>query len=56
MDVARDSGGFTDFAGAGEFERLPNWKIATFATGALPQFEILAEFTQAYDAFLASTR
>jgi pimeloyl-ACP methyl ester carboxylesterase len=46
-------GDFTDFAREVEFSEKPNWKIETFATGALPHFERLDEFVRSYDAFLA---
>jgi pimeloyl-ACP methyl ester carboxylesterase len=48
-------GDFTDFSGTRAFTALPNWKIETFPTGALPHFEVLREFTASYDAFLEST-
>jgi pimeloyl-ACP methyl ester carboxylesterase len=46
-------GDFTDFAREVEFGKKPNWRIETFATGALPHFERLDEFVRRYDAFLA---
>jgi alpha-beta hydrolase superfamily lysophospholipase len=48
-------GDFTDFSGTRAFEAMPNWKIETFPTGALPHFETLREFNASYDAFLEST-
>ena len=46
-------GDFTDYARAVEFNGKPNWTIETFATGALPHFEVPDEFARRYDAFLA---
>jgi pimeloyl-ACP methyl ester carboxylesterase len=47
-------GDFTDYSRERAFMAKPNWKIQVFSTGALPYFELLDEFTQSYDAFLAS--
>lgn len=46
-------GDFVDYGGARAFQARPNWTIDVFETGAFPHFERLADFTRAYDAFLA---
>jgi pimeloyl-ACP methyl ester carboxylesterase len=46
-------GDFTDYSQTTVFSAKPNWRIQVFPTGALPHFELLDEFAQAYDAFLA---
>jgi pimeloyl-ACP methyl ester carboxylesterase len=46
-------GDFTDFRGASRISDRPNWRIDSFATGALPYFEVTDAFTAAYDEFLA---
>jgi hypothetical protein len=45
-------GDFTDYRGKSRVERRPNWHITEFSTGAMPYFEVEAEFAAAYDAFL----
>lgn len=45
-------GDFTDYSAASSFRSLPNWRMETFPTGALPHFETLAAFTTSYDDFL----
>jgi pimeloyl-ACP methyl ester carboxylesterase len=47
-------GDFTDFKGTAEFKNKPDWHIDQFDTGALPYFEIPAEFVENYTAFLDS--
>lgn len=47
-------GDFTDYRGKAIVERRPNWQFTTFATGALPYFEVLQDFCEAYDRFLSS--
>jgi pimeloyl-ACP methyl ester carboxylesterase len=46
-------GDFTDYRDKDRFERKPNWSFQVFQTGALPHFEVNAEFIRGYDAFLA---
>lgn len=46
-------GDFTDYRGAHVVAQRPNWTIDVFATGALPYFELPADFFVRYDAFLA---
>ena len=46
-------GDFKDYRGASAMESRANWHLQTFDAGALPYFEVLAEFVAAYDAFLA---
>lgn len=46
-------GDFTDYSGKTLVAAKPNWTIDVFQTGALPHFEVPAEFTAAYDRFLA---
>lgn len=45
-------GDFQDYSGVKKVINRPNWQITTFQTGALPHFEVLDEFVQAYDGFL----
>ena len=45
-------GDFVDYAEKRLVERLPNWKIDVFQTGAMPHFEQPAGFIGAYDTFL----
>jgi hypothetical protein len=47
-------GDFTDYRQKKDFEGRSNWTIQQFQTGALPHFEVPAEFFAGYDAFLAS--
>jgi hypothetical protein len=47
-------GDFTDYRGKAFLAQRPNWRFTTFHTGALPFFEVGAEFRAGYDAFLAS--
>ena len=46
-------GDFVDFTRTGGILEQPNWHTTVFETGAMPYFEILEEFVQAYDDFLA---
>jgi pimeloyl-ACP methyl ester carboxylesterase len=46
-------GDFVDFTASAAFASLPNWRIETFQSGALPHFEDLPTFSRAYDDFLA---
>ena len=45
-------GDFVDYKGKRLVEDRPNWTIDVLETGALPQFELMAEFADRYDAFL----
>jgi pimeloyl-ACP methyl ester carboxylesterase len=45
-------GDFVDYGEKRLVERLPNWKINVFQTGAMPHFELPAEFIGVYEAFL----
>lgn len=47
-------GDFQDYSGVKKVINRPNWHVTTFQTGALPHFEVLDDFVQAYDAFLVS--
>ena len=46
-------GDFTDYRGKHLVASRPNWRFSTFATGAMPYFEVPEAFTTTYDAFLA---
>lgn len=46
-------GDFVDFTRTAGITDQPNWRTTVFQTGAMPYFEVLQEFTEAYDAFLA---
>lgn len=46
-------GDFTDYRHALAFSARPNWSFDVFETGALPHFEVPADFIARYDAFLA---
>jgi alpha-beta hydrolase superfamily lysophospholipase len=46
-------GDFTDYRGKHSVEQRPNWSFDVFPTGALPYFEVPADFFVRYDAFLA---
>lgn len=48
-------GDFADYRSKGVVEGRANWRISVFPTGALPYFEVPADFIQAFDEFLAST-
>jgi pimeloyl-ACP methyl ester carboxylesterase len=45
-------GDFVDYEEKRIVERLPNWSIDVFQTGAMPHFEKPAEFIALYEAFL----
>ena len=45
-------GDFTDYGGVTLVADRPNWRFTTYQTGALPSFEVPAEFCRDYDAFL----
>lgn len=45
-------GDFTDFSRAKAFREHPNWRVTPFQTGALPYFEVPADFLHEYDDFL----
>jgi pimeloyl-ACP methyl ester carboxylesterase len=46
-------GDFTDYRGIGFVKQRPNWRFTVYPTGALPHFEVPAQFFADYDAFLA---
>ena len=45
-------GDYQDYSYAAEFSLRPNWTITEFPTGALPQFEVPADFMRRYSGFL----
>jgi len=45
-------GAFADVSGAHWTARRPNWRLRSFATGAMPHFEQPREFAQQLEAFL----
>jgi pimeloyl-ACP methyl ester carboxylesterase len=47
-------GDFTDYRGCGFVKSRPNWHFSVYPTGALPHFELPAQFFADYDAFLAA--
>lgn len=47
-----DRGDFQDYSYVSKFENRPNWSVTAFRSGALPFFEIPAEFMRRYDEFL----
>jgi pimeloyl-ACP methyl ester carboxylesterase len=47
-------GDFVDYRGKAAYTAKPNWRFDVFEAGALPYFEMPAEFARRYDAFLAS--
>lgn len=47
-------GDFVDFRQKRLVEDKPNWTTEVFRSGALPHFEMLKEFVQSYDGFLAN--
>lgn len=49
-------GDFTDYRGKDSVQSRPNWQFSVFPTGAMPYFEVLTDFTRAYDRFLAGRR
>ncbi len=48
-------GDFTDYRGKVIVEKRPNWRFTVFPTGALPYFEVPADFCNAFDQFLGHT-
>lgn len=46
-------GDFTDYRGKAALLQRPNWRGTVLQTGAMPYFEVPAEFQAAYDHFLA---
>ena len=46
-------GDFQDYSYASKIARRPNWTVTEFQTGALPHFEVTADFMRRYDSFLA---
>lgn len=49
-------GDFVDYRGKAWYADRPNWAFSEFPTGALPQFEVTADFCAALDRFLAGGR
>jgi len=49
-------GDFVNYTGLHNFAGASNWKTEVMPTGALPHFELLADFVQRYDAWSASLR
>jgi pimeloyl-ACP methyl ester carboxylesterase len=49
-------GDFTDYGSASMVADRPNWRLTVYQTGALPQFEVPAQFCHDYDAFLDGER
>lgn len=47
-------GDFTDYRGLSLVAGRSHWRTTVLQTGALPHFEVLGEFTTAYDRFLAA--
>ena len=47
-------GDFVDYRGKAAYTAKPNWRFDVFEAGALPYFEMPAEFIRRYDAFLAT--
>lgn len=45
-------GDFVDYRGKAWYADRPNWRFTKFPTGALPQFEVPAQFLAAYQRFL----
>jgi pimeloyl-ACP methyl ester carboxylesterase len=45
-------GDFVDYERKDTVLRLPNWTVSVFQTGAMPHFEIPAEFIALYEGFL----
>jgi pimeloyl-ACP methyl ester carboxylesterase len=46
-------GDFTDYRGLARYKDKPNWRITILPTGALPYFEVPAEFNAAFDDFFS---
>lgn len=49
-------GDFTDYRGVGIVKSRPNWRFTTYPTGALPHFEVPAQFMADYQAFLDASQ
>ena len=47
-------GDFTDYRGAALIAGRGNWRISVFPTGALPHFEVFAQFAAGYDRVLGN--
>jgi pimeloyl-ACP methyl ester carboxylesterase len=47
-------GDFTNYRGLQLLAGQPNWRVEVFPTGALPYFELPAEFCRRYDAWCAT--
>jgi pimeloyl-ACP methyl ester carboxylesterase len=47
-------GDFTDYRHQDQFARKPNWRFTQYPTGALPYFEVPADFMRGYADFLRS--
>ena len=47
-------GDFTDYRGLSFIAGRPNWRVSVFQTGAMPYFELPAEFGAAMDDFFAA--
>lgn len=47
-------GDFTDYRGMVIVSGRPNWRVSVYQAGALPYFEVPAEFLRQMDAFLAA--
>lgn len=47
-------GDFTDYRGVSIVQGRPNWRFTVYPTGALPQFELPAQFQADHDAFMAA--
>ena len=45
-------GDFTDYRHQEQFAQKPNWRFTQYPTGALPYFEVTADFTRDYAGFL----
>jgi pimeloyl-ACP methyl ester carboxylesterase len=46
-------GDFVDYEQKRTVQRLPNWSVDVFQTGAMPHFEQPQQFVAAYEKFLA---
>jgi hypothetical protein len=49
-------GDFTDYRGLHIVRGRPNWSVDVFQTGAMPYFEVPAQFNAAFDRFLHTPR
>ncbi len=48
-------GDFVDYRGLREVANRPNWSIEVFPTGAMPHFEMTAQFVRHYDVWAGRT-